>query len=78
MSYKYLSPKEKKQVADALHALNITLRKHKLSLDSDAIYLQHQEHGFVGLLEDLKDQLILIEEDNDYVKLFETKKYKQK
>ena len=78
MSYKYLSPKEKKQVADALNALNITLRKHKLSLDSDAVYLQHQEHGFVGLLEDLKDQLILIEEDNDYVKLFETKKYKQR
>tara|TARA_B100000927_G_C16060515_1_gene306941 strand:+ start:254 stop:490 length:237 start_codon:yes stop_codon:yes gene_type:complete len=75
MSFKYLSPKEKKEIASAINALNVTLRKSNLTLDSDSIYLNHNSMGFLGLLEDLKDQLILVEETNDYVKLFETRKY---
>ena len=75
MSYKYLSSKEKKEIAAAINALNVTLRKSKLTLDSDSIYLNHDDAGFLGLLEDLKDHLILVEETNDYIKLFETRKY---
>lgn len=72
MTYKNLPNDKKKELNNILEELNAFLRDNSLYFDSSDIPLYSVKYGYLALIEDTRTNLILLEDDNDYIELYTT------
>jgi len=74
MSFDTMSVSAKQELLDFMKALDASLRERGFYLESNGIYLHSINHGYLGILEDQMNSLVLIEDETDYVELLTTAK----
>jgi hypothetical protein len=72
MSFDQMSHLEKTEILLFMSNLKASLRERGLYLDSTAIYLRSVNYGHLGILEDDSTDIVLIEDETDYLELLTT------
>ena len=72
MSFDTMPVSEKKDLLDFMRTLDASLRERGFYIESNGLYLHSINHGYLGILEDQINSLVLIEDETDYVELLTT------
>ena len=72
MSFNTMPVSQKKELLNFMKAFDASLRERGFYIESNGLYLHSTDYGYLGILEDQMNSLVLIEDETDYVELLST------